>query len=54
MEHEYEVYGCCDREFAGAAERAQTRLLEHVHAEHADDPDLGQLSDQEHLQRTRF
>ena len=51
---EYEVYGCCDKEFAGDAELAQARLLEHIRTVHADDPDLEPLSDDDHLQRARF
>ena len=50
----YEVYGCCGREFAGTPEDAQSRLLEHIHTEHATDPDLGGQTDLEHLTRTRF
>ena len=50
----YEVYGCCGLEFAGRPEPAQARILEHIHIVHADDAELEQLSDQEHLERARF
>jgi hypothetical protein len=50
----YEVYGCCGKEFAGDAAVAQQRLLEHVHTDHAEDPDYAGWTDLEHLQRSRF